>query len=208
MRVLRFLVIAVAAMGLSACSSKFRTYDGPEVTQVQVHKADRKMYLLHNDKVLKRYDIALGFAPEGHKQFEGDGKTPEGIYYIDRRNPNSEYHLSIGISYPAPEDVAFAESAGKRPGGDIFIHGKNGAGRNKGDWTYGCIAVKNREMEEVYAMVRDGTPIVIFPDSNGFRKPVAPAVAEPGAPALPPGTAPDVAVAAAGAPVAVINTMN
>jgi murein L,D-transpeptidase YafK len=119
------LVLAVAmAFALSGCASKYRTYYGPEVTQILVYKGDRKMYLMHNQKVLESYDIDLGFAPVGHKQFQGDGKTPEGTYRIDRRNPRSEFHLSVGISYPNTRDVAFATSQGKRPGGDIFIHGQ------------------------------------------------------------------------------------
>jgi hypothetical protein len=105
-----------------------------------------------------------GFAPEGHKQFEGDGKTPEGEYIIDRRNPNSRFHLSIGISYPNAADRAFARSQGKSPGGDIFIHGRGKyPGSNRDDWTWGCIAVTDREMEDIYAMVRNGTPITIKP---------------------------------------------
>ena len=85
-----------ALVGLTACTSKFKRYDGPEVTSVVVNKGARNMYLLHHDKVLEDYPIRLGFAPEGHKQVEGDGKTPEGLYYIDRRNPNSQFHLSLG----------------------------------------------------------------------------------------------------------------
>ena len=77
------------------------------------------MYLLHHGRVLRSYDIALGFTPEGHKQFEGDGKTPEGTYYISHKNPNSEFHLSLGISYPNTSDRAFAEAAGKSPGGAV-----------------------------------------------------------------------------------------
>jgi murein L,D-transpeptidase YafK len=157
-----FLVIAVA-FGLSACGSKFKTYNGPEVTRVEVHKADRKMYLLHNTEVLKVYDIALGFQPSGHKQFERDGKTPEGSYYITHRNPRSSYHLSLGISYPNEADRAYASSKGRPPGGDIFIHGFTGEKGKYGDWTAGCIAVRNREMEHIYAMVRPGTPILIMP---------------------------------------------
>ena len=107
---LRAVVILVLAFGLSACSSKFRSYNGPEVTSVQVHKTDRKMYLLHHERVLKSYDIALGFAPAGHKQFEGDGKTPEGAYFISHKNPDSNFHLSLGISYPNEADIAFAEA--------------------------------------------------------------------------------------------------
>ena len=154
------VVLVVASCG---APSKFRTYRGPEVTQVLVSKSERKMWLLHHQKVLKTYDIGLGFAPEGHKQFEGDGKTPEGLYYIDRRNPNSRYHLSIGVSYPNPADKDYAKSMDKMPGGDIFIHGNHLNDKNRGDWTWGCIAVTDREMEDIYAMVRDGTPIFIKP---------------------------------------------
>ncbi|WP_323005252.1 L,D-transpeptidase family protein [Pseudorhodobacter sp.] len=166
MRVIKLVAALFLILGLAACGSdsKFKTYNGPAVTKVVVHKGARKMQLFHNDKVLKTNEISLGFAASGHKQFEGDGKTPEGAYFIDRRNPNSRYHLSIGISYPNKADIAFAESQGKKPGGEIFIHGKTGdGGRNKGDWTFGCIAIPDREMEKVYAMVRDGTPIYIYP---------------------------------------------
>lgn len=162
-RFLRLILILTVALGLTACSSKFRTYNGPTVTEVQVHKADRKMYLLHDGRVLKSYDMALGFAPGGHKQFEGDGKTPEGLYYITHRNPNSNYHLSLGISYPDDADRAFAAAAGKPPGGDIFIHGGPDGPISRRDWTAGCISVTDRQMEEVYSMVNPGTPIWILP---------------------------------------------
>ncbi|MEM6304967.1 MAG: L,D-transpeptidase family protein [Pseudomonadota bacterium] len=152
-----------ALVALGACArSKFRRYNGPEVTYVVVNKEDRRMFLMHHDRVLEDYDIKLGFAPVGHKQFEGDGKTPEGLYIIDRRNPNSRFHLSLGISYPNEADRAYAAEMGEKPGGDIFIHGqKSLRDKGKGDWTWGCIAVTNREMEDVYAMVGDGTPIQI-----------------------------------------------
>jgi len=81
------------------------------------------MYLMHGDQVLKSYRIDLGFAPEGDKKFEGDGRTPEGEYIIDRRNPESRFYLSLGISYPSEEDIAEARALGRDPGGDIFIHG-------------------------------------------------------------------------------------
>lgn len=152
------------AVALSGCGSKFKTYRGPEVTGILVDKSDRKMWLFHGDEVLKAYDVDLGRTPEGHKQFEGDGKTPEGTYVIDRRNPNSNYHLSLGISYPNAADRAFAAAAGLPPGGDIFIHGYSDyRGHNRGDWTEGCIAVKNGQIEDIYAMVRIGTPITIRP---------------------------------------------
>ncbi len=160
---LRLLLAVAMAMAATGCASKFKTYEGPQVTQVQVFKGSRKMYLMHNDQVLKAYDIDLGFAPQGHKAQRGDGRTPEGWYVIDRRNPNSSYHLSIGVDYPNHEDVEVARAAGVSPGGDIFIHGEPRKFRRKQDWTAGCIAVSNSEIEDIYAMVRDGTPIVITP---------------------------------------------
>lgn len=164
MNLVRLVACLVLAVGLASCApSKFRTYDGPEVTSVIVQKQARRMYLLHHNQVLRAFEINMGFAPEGHKEQEGDGRTPEGAYFIDRRNPDSNYHLSIGISYPNALDLARAEAAGVRPGGNIFIHGTPKAMRRKGDWTAGCIAVSDREMEDIYAMVRDGTPIFIYP---------------------------------------------
>ncbi|OWU82553.1 murein L,D-transpeptidase family protein [Phaeobacter sp. 22II1-1F12B] len=154
----------LALLAIPGCSSKFKRYNGPEVTSVVVNKSSGQMYLLHHTDILKAYDIDLGFAPAGPKQFEGDGKTPEGTYLIDKRNPNSKFHLSVGISYPNAEDIAFARSQGKSPGGDIFIHGEPNNNRKlakRKNWTAGCIAVKNREIEQIYAMVRDGTVITI-----------------------------------------------
>ncbi|MDB6182095.1 L,D-transpeptidase family protein [Paracoccus fistulariae] len=155
---------------LAACGkpkSKFKTYNGPAVTQVVINKGDRRLYLLNNRTVLKTYKIGLGNEPIGDKQYEGDGKTPEGTYIIDRFNPRSRYHLSVGVSYPSPEDTQLAAALGRKPGGDIFIHGWGPEGRQlapkKQDWTAGCIAVKDDEIEEIYAMVRGGTPITINP---------------------------------------------
>ncbi|MCZ8078118.1 MAG: L,D-transpeptidase family protein [Fuscovulum sp.] len=164
MRLVRVFLIILLAVGLSACGGgKFRKYYGPEVTSVQVHKAARKMYLLHNGRVLESYDIALGFAPNGHKQFEGDGKTPEGAYYITHKNPRSRFHLSLGISYPNVADAEFAKAQEKSPGGDIFIHGGPLGPIARRDWTEGCIAVTNKEMERIYSMVEPGTVIHIMP---------------------------------------------
>jgi murein L,D-transpeptidase YafK len=163
MRIFQYLAMVLLLVFVAGCS-KFQTYNGPEVTRVMINKGDRQMHLLHHDQVLKSYAVGLGFAPGGHKAFEGDGRTPEGEYRIDRRNPNSEFHLSIGISYPNNQDRAKARAAGKPPGGDIFIHGRPWKYRKGGrDWTAGCIAVTNREIEEIYAMVRNGTPITINP---------------------------------------------
>lgn len=164
MRYISGVVALLAMLVLSGCASKFQSYDGPEVTHVLVMKGERRMHLLHHDTVLESYDIGLGFAPQGHKTIEGDGRTPEGQYLIDRRNPNSEFHLSIGISYPNIVDREVAKTLGKSPGGDIFIHGKPRKYRRaSSDWTAGCIAVTNRQMEKIYAMVQDGTPITIQP---------------------------------------------
>ncbi|MEM9708335.1 MAG: L,D-transpeptidase family protein [Pseudomonadota bacterium] len=163
--IIRFFAILALALVLSGCAteSKFKKYVGPEVTRVIVLKEARKMYLLHGNRALRSYDVALGFEPEGHKVRYGDGKTPEGTYTIDRRNPRSAFHLSIGISYPNARDVAVARRLGVDPGGNIFIHGESALGALRGrDWTWGCIAVTNEEMEEIYAMVRDGTPISIY----------------------------------------------
>ncbi len=159
------LLMAGAVLAACGTPSKFQTYDGPEVTRVVVMKTNRRMYLMHHDTILKAYDVDLGYAASGHKQFEGDGRTPEGRYFIDRRNPDSSFHLSLGISYPNENDREYASSMGKSPGGDIFIHGgpRPGRDRNGPDWTAGCISVTNKEMEEVYAMVRVGTAIDIFP---------------------------------------------
>lgn len=148
---------------LASCGSRFLTYTGPEVTGIVVYKGQRKMYLMHDSEVLKSYDFELGFSPVGHKQIEGDGKTPEGLYYIDRKNPNSSYHLSVGISYPNAEDRARARAIGHSPGGDIFIHGTPREFRRQKDWTWGCLAVTNSEIEVIYSMVNVGTPIWLYP---------------------------------------------
>lgn len=162
MRIVALICVAAIALAAAGCS-RFATYDGPEVTNIIVVKSSRRMYLMHGPEVLSSYEFELGFAPEGDKQVEGDGRTPEGRYYIDRRNPNSDYYLSIGISYPNEQDIAEARELGLSPGGDIFIHGTPRPFVGRDDWTAGCIAVTNREMREIYAMVQDGTPIDILP---------------------------------------------
>ena len=158
------LLLLLAAGTTAGCEQpKFVSYSGPEVTRIEVHKSTRRMYLLHHDQVLRGYDVELGFAPEGHKTQEGDGRTPEGRYYIDRRNPNSAFYLSIGISYPNAADRAQAAARGVDPGGDIFIHGTPRPFRRKRDWTAGCIAVTDAEMREIYAMVPMRTVVDIVP---------------------------------------------
>src|SRR3954447_18218121 len=118
------------------------------VDRVVVHKGRREMLLLSGESVVRFYRIALGRDPIGHKEREGDGRTPEGRYTIDRRNPKSRYYLSLHISYPNESDRARAATQGLDPGGDIMIHGlKDGVIRDD-DWTQGCIAVTDAEMEE------------------------------------------------------------
>ena len=164
---IRAAVAVILLAVLAACSGggpRFLTYDGPEVTRVIVQKDARYMHLMHHDRVLKSYRVQLGGNPFGHKEQRGDRRTPEGEYVIDRRNPRSRFHLSLGISYPNEQDIEFAATRGLNPGGDIFIHGRGPTFRRaNGDWTDGCIAVTDREIEVIYAMIRDGTPISILP---------------------------------------------
>jgi len=137
--------------------------------KVLVKKADHKMFLLKDGKPYREYNIALGDAPKGHKQQQGDERTPEGIYTIDYRNPKSAYHLSLHINYPNKKDKESAKRKGVSPGGDIFIHGSPnrfaflGAVFSKLDWTDGCIAVTNKEIKEIWTLVKNGTPIEILP---------------------------------------------
>ena len=112
----RTILLGALATILSGCANKFRTYRGPEVTRVRVYKGQRMIVLDGPEGVLRTIPMGLGFAPEGHKQFEGDGRTPEGSYVIDRRNPESLFHLSIGISYPNEADIAYAKAQGRSPG--------------------------------------------------------------------------------------------
>jgi murein L,D-transpeptidase YafK len=140
-----------------------------KIDKILVEKSKRKLHLISAGEVIKSYRVALGKSPVGHKEYEGDNRTPEGVYTINDKNPNSSYYLNLGISYPNETDRAHAAGLGKSPGGDIKIHGiKNGMwyiGRlhRLKDWTAGCIAVTNAEMEEIYRHVPIGTPIEIKP---------------------------------------------
>lgn len=138
-----------------------------EIDKIVILKSKRQMMVYQHDILLKTYKISLGRNPLGTKQFEGDKKTPEGLYYINDKNPNSLYHKNLGISYPNQKDTEHARSSGKNPGGDIKIHGlRNGLGfiskfHRLVDWTSGCIAVTNSEIEELYNHTPIGTPIEI-----------------------------------------------
>jgi murein L,D-transpeptidase YafK len=141
----------------------------PMADRVLVQKAERTLQLLRNGEVLRTYKIALGLRPEGHKEYEGDFRTPEGQYRLSRRNPNSEYFLSIQIDYPNERDVKRARKLGQRPGGAIMIHGQPNIPRkprnyySNVDWTEGCIAVSNSDMVEIWLMTPPDTPIEIRP---------------------------------------------
>ena len=142
---------------------------GSRVDLVRVDKSERRPELLAGGEVVRSYAIALGGAPEGHKGEEGDQRTPEGSYVLDWRNPDSAFYRSIHISYPNDNDRAAAASRGVDPGGMIMIHGQpNGFGwvswlLQRLDWTDGCIALADRDMDEVWEMVDNGTPIEIEP---------------------------------------------
>ena len=137
---------------------------------VLVRKKERKLYLYANNQVIKSYTIALGKEPTGQKVKEGDSRTPEGLYTLDWRNPDSKFYKSIHISYPSAAQAQSAQQAGINPGGEIMIHGQasNWAERIRltfadKDWTEGCIALENPDMLEIWNMVGDSTPIKIEP---------------------------------------------
>jgi murein L,D-transpeptidase YafK len=138
-----------------------------QVSHIVVDKSERTPTLLNAAKVVAKFNnIKLGDAPIGPKQFEGDEKTPEGEYRIDGRNPGSHYHLSLRISYPNAADRAYAAARGRAPGGNIFIHGQPNRSpftRLPHDWTDGCIALSNAEMDEVWKLVRTGIAVTIRP---------------------------------------------
>ena len=155
--------ISLAALFLSASAA---AQDGA-VDLVRVDKSERTLTLYAQDQPVRTYSgIQLGDEPVGAKRFQGDERTPEGRYTIDYGNPGSAYHLSLHISYPGPADRAHARAQGRSPGGDIFIHGQPNwwpVGRVPGDWTDGCIALSDAEIEEVWSLVGDGTDIEIVP---------------------------------------------
>lgn len=141
--------------------------DGAVADRVVVLKADHRLELYDDGKLLRSYPVSLGREPIGPKRREGDRRTPEGSYVIDFRKPDSSYHRALHISYPRPDQVAAARARGEPPGGLIMIHGlPNGAGflgrlHLLSDWTIGCIAVTNAEIEEIWRVVPDGTPVEI-----------------------------------------------
>ena len=140
------------------------------IDSIVVFKAKREMITFHNAKKVKRYIISLGMEPLGKKQFEGDLRTPEGLYFIDKRDTISSYHTNLNISYPSIADSTFAATQGKKAGGEIKIHGfpnNHTKQQEKNflstDWTIGCIALSDFEVDELYKWVIENCPILILP---------------------------------------------
>jgi murein L,D-transpeptidase YafK len=168
----KFTKLAVLALVALSCASLQAASDPPlpafaMADKVVVLKGYRKLLLMKGDEVLKTYIVQLGGDPVGPKVRRGDNKTPEGNYVLDRHNAKSDYHRSIHISYPNADDLARARKLGVPAGGELFIHGLpnefHGHSDALGDWTEGCIAVTNEEMDEIWRAVADGTPIEIRP---------------------------------------------
>lgn len=177
-RLLRLLIYLCLLLGLGFIAASVYSPPVPvtqvppppltgQIDRIVIEKAARRMQLIQDGNPVRTYEIALGFTPEGTKLRQGDGKTPEGEFTVDRRNDESAFHLSIGIDYPRPSDRERAETGGYSPGGDIFIHGQPNALPDglkiKGDWTAGCIAVTNAEIREIWAVTPIGTKVEIRP---------------------------------------------
>jgi murein L,D-transpeptidase YafK len=163
------LVLLIAGIRLYAHHNWNPLPAGTMVDRILVEKSARRLSIFANGNKLKSYRVALGRNPMGVKQQEGDMKTPEGVYTIDSRNPQSDYHLALHVSYPSDEDKARAAERGVYAGFDIMIHGiQNGGGwvgafHRLHDWTAGCIALTDEEIEELWRVTSDGTPIEIRP---------------------------------------------
>ena len=163
--VLAVLAVCLLSVGIDALTSSVEL----RADRVLVLKKERTLQLLNQGKVIKTYRIALGGEPVGAKTRQGDHKTPEGIYILDRRNAHSQFHKALHISYPSARDRAAAREQHMSPGGDVFLHGLPngygyiGAAHRLKDWTDGCIAVTNDEIDEIWLAVPDGTPIEIRP---------------------------------------------
>lgn len=169
MRKALFLIL-IAPLFLCANTAPIANPEVIKADLVTVVKSDRKMYLSYKGKILKTFKIALGGNPVGHKEVQGDQKTPEGYYKLDYFKENSSFYKALRISYPNSMDCANARKVGKSPGGSIMIHGQpNNQGwfksffKQREDWTAGCIALHNDEMDEVLKLVKVGTPIHIRP---------------------------------------------
>ena len=167
---LRWTILIIAALALlQAAWAQTPTVHPLQADRILVLKKERTLQLLDRGKVVKTYKVALGGDPIGPKSRRGDHKTPEGVYLLDSRNAHSQFYKSIHISYPSARDREAARRLGVSPGGDVFVHGLPngygflGASHRLKDWTDGCIAVTNEEIDEIWKIVPDGTPIEIRP---------------------------------------------
>lgn len=162
-------IVLLLAAGLALAAGVRAETAAPEPDRIVVRKAERKLYLMAGSEVLRSMDISLGLMPEGPKQREGDFRTPEGRYYLEDKNPNSDFFLSLKISYPSAKDRQAAAALGVDPGGQIMIHGlpnapKYAEAMYRGwDWTDGCIAVSNSDMIDLWRLTRVSMPIEILP---------------------------------------------
>lgn len=143
--------------------------DNMVIDSIAIHKANHEMEVFRKGILLKTYNIHLGLNPIGPKRCAGDFKTPEGLYFINCKNHNSQFHKSLGVSYPNTVDKQRSAKIGLSPGGDIMIHGlpngeeNVGPDRYQNDWTWGCIAVRNAEIEELFEHTEVGIPLLITP---------------------------------------------
>ena len=164
-----FPIVAAILLSLTIANGASADNDFPVADKVVIEKEKRKLYLMKDGASFRSFDIALGMYPVGDKRTEGDQKTPEGIYLLDMRNPDSDFFLSIHISYPNATDRRDARSNGLDPGGQIMIHGQpnsptySEAYYAKEDWTNGCIAVSNSDMIDIWLMTPDEVQIEILP---------------------------------------------
>jgi len=173
LKVLLILVLLLCLIALGVGAAAYANFDPPPrdavADRIVVEKAARRLTLMRNGNAMKSYRVALGRAPIGAKEYEGDQRTPEGIYSIDFHKPDSDYHLALHVSYPEQRDIDRASAQGLSAGSDIMIHGlPNGRGwigrfHRKSDWTAGCVAVADFEIEEIYRAVPDGTPVEFRP---------------------------------------------
>jgi len=167
-RLLLIILLSVFSVNGPAYANSLNS-SGMQADYILVEKSLKHLTLFNDDRPIKTYNVALGRNPKGPKLTEGDLRTPEGRYIVDSRNPDSKYHLSLHISYPNEIDLQITGIAGVSPGGDIMIHGTGeeyawmGTFHDVIDWTDGCIAVTNEEIEEIWKLVPDGTPIEILP---------------------------------------------
>ena len=177
--VARVLVLGVAfsvALGLTGCAgqpqqSTMGSLSRGPIDRVVVKKSQRRLELVSRGRVVREYRVSLGGSPVGHKVREGDQRTPEGRYVLNWRNPKSNFYKAIHISYPNERDRQVSRQLGYKPGGMIMLHGMPNYVRSESlrrqyanrDWTHGCIALQDRDMDEIWRMVRDGTPIHIVP---------------------------------------------